>query len=51
LDLLSRLWASINSWLAATVRTLSPPPEASPEETEQLFSRGVRSRFRRRRAS
>ncbi|HEY6686012.1 MAG TPA: Clp protease N-terminal domain-containing protein [Propionibacteriaceae bacterium] len=51
LDLLSRLWGSVNSWLAATVRTLSPPPEASPEETEQLFSRGARSRFRRRRAS
>jgi len=51
LDLLGRLWASVNSWLAATVRTLSPPPEVSPEVTEQLFSRGVRSRFRRRRAS
>ena len=51
LDLLSRLWASVNSWLATTVRTLSPPPETSPEETEQLFTRGVRSRFRRRRAS
>ena len=51
LDLLSRLWASVNSWLGTTVRTLSPAPEASPEETEQLFSRGVRSRVRRRRAS
>jgi ATP-dependent Clp protease ATP-binding subunit ClpA len=51
LDLLARLWASVNSWLAATARTLSPPPDASPEEAEELFGRGLRSRFRRRRAS
>jgi ATP-dependent Clp protease ATP-binding subunit ClpA len=51
LDLLARLWASVNSWLGATARTLSPPPDVSPEVAEQLFSRGLRSRFRRRRAS
>jgi ATP-dependent Clp protease ATP-binding subunit ClpA len=50
LDLLTRLWASVNSWLAATARILSPPPDVSPEVAEQLFTRGLRSRFRRRRA-
>jgi ATP-dependent Clp protease ATP-binding subunit ClpA len=51
LDLLVRLWTTVNGWLAATARTLSPPPDVSPEVSEQLFGRGVRSRFRRRRAS
>jgi ATP-dependent Clp protease ATP-binding subunit ClpA len=51
LDLLARLWAAVNSWLAATERTLSPPPDVSPEVAEELFTRGLRSRFRRRRAS
>jgi ATP-dependent Clp protease ATP-binding subunit ClpA len=51
LDLLGRLWASVNSWLSATARTLTPPPDVSPEEAEELFGRGLRSRFRRRRAS
>jgi ATP-dependent Clp protease ATP-binding subunit ClpA len=51
LDLLARLWASVNSWLGATARTLSPPPDVSPEVAEQLSTRGLRSRFRRRRAS
>lgn len=51
LDLLGRLWTVVNDWLGATVRTLAPPPDVSPEVTEQLFGRGVRSRFRRRRAS
>jgi ATP-dependent Clp protease ATP-binding subunit ClpA len=51
LDLLVRLWTVVNGWLAATARALAPPPEGSPEVTEQLFGRGVRSRFRRRRAS
>ena len=50
LDLLSRLWTAVNGWLAATARTLAPPPEVSPEVGEQLFGRGVRSRFRRRKA-
>ena len=50
LDLLSRLWAAVNGWLAATARTLAPPPDVSPEVGEQLFGRGVRSRFRRRKA-
>jgi ATP-dependent Clp protease ATP-binding subunit ClpA len=50
LDLLTRLWTSVNSWLAATARTLSPPPDVSPEVAEQLSPRGLRSRFRRRRA-
>ena len=31
----------MNGWLAATMRALAPKPE--------LFSRGLRSRFRRRR--
>jgi ATP-dependent Clp protease ATP-binding subunit ClpA len=51
LDLLGRLWTVVNDWLGTTVRTLAPPPDVSPEVTEQLFGRGVRSRFRRRRAS
>ena len=51
LDLLGRLWTAINGWLAATARTLSPSPDVSPEVTEELFGRGVRSRFRRRRSS
>jgi ATP-dependent Clp protease ATP-binding subunit ClpA len=46
LELLGRLWAAVNNWLAATAQALAPAPEAS----EELFSRGVRSRFRRRRA-
>jgi ATP-dependent Clp protease ATP-binding subunit ClpA len=51
LDLLSRLWSSVNSWLAATARMMAPPPDVSPEVSEELFTRGLRSRFRRRRAS
>jgi ATP-dependent Clp protease ATP-binding subunit ClpC len=47
LDLLTRLWAAVNGWLASTARALAPPPEVSPEEGEQLFGRGLRSRFRR----
>jgi ATP-dependent Clp protease ATP-binding subunit ClpC len=50
LELLSRLWAAVNGWLATTARALAPPPEISPEEGEQLFGRGLRSRFRRRKA-
>jgi ATP-dependent Clp protease ATP-binding subunit ClpC len=51
LDLISRLWTAVNGWLAATVRLLSPPPDESPEVAEELFTRGLRSRFRRRRAT
>jgi ATP-dependent Clp protease ATP-binding subunit ClpC len=51
LELLSRLWAAVNGWLAATARALAPPPEISPEAVEQVFGRGVRSRFRRRKTS
>jgi ATP-dependent Clp protease ATP-binding subunit ClpA len=51
LDLIGRLWTSVNGWLAATVRSLSPPPELSPDVAEELFTRGLRSRFRRRRAT
>jgi ATP-dependent Clp protease ATP-binding subunit ClpA len=47
LDLLSRLWTTVNSWLAATARLLAPEPET----TEELITRPLRSRFRRRRAS
>jgi Clp amino terminal domain, pathogenicity island component len=47
LDLLTRLWAAVNGWLASTARALAPPPEVSPEEGEQPFGRGLRSRFRR----
>ncbi|HJV12991.1 MAG TPA: Clp protease N-terminal domain-containing protein [Propionibacteriaceae bacterium] len=46
-DLHVQLWTVINSWLASTARALAP----SSKETEELFSRGVRSRFRRRKAS
>jgi len=48
LDLLGRLWAAVNGWLAATARALAPEPEEA-EQAEELFSRGLRSRFRRRR--
>ncbi|HEX7212557.1 MAG TPA: Clp protease N-terminal domain-containing protein [Propionibacteriaceae bacterium] len=51
LDLLSRLWASVNSWLTATARVLAPPPDVSPDVAEKLFTRGRTSRFRRRRTS
>jgi ATP-dependent Clp protease ATP-binding subunit ClpA len=46
LDLLSRLWTAVNSWLAATVRLLAPEPET----TEESITRPLRSRFRRRKA-
>jgi ATP-dependent Clp protease ATP-binding subunit ClpA len=49
LDLLGRLWAAVNEWLAATARALAPPPELAPEVAEKLFTRGLASRFRRRR--
>jgi ATP-dependent Clp protease ATP-binding subunit ClpA len=49
LDLLGRLWAAVNDWLAATSRALAPPPELAPEAAEKLFTRGLTSRFRRRR--
>ena len=49
LDQLSRLWAAVNGWLAATVRGLTPPPEVASEDPEELLGRGLRSRFRRRR--
>jgi ATP-dependent Clp protease ATP-binding subunit ClpC len=51
LDILSRLWTSVNSWLIATARDLAPPPDASPDAAERLFIRGRPSRFRRRRTS
>jgi ATP-dependent Clp protease ATP-binding subunit ClpC len=51
LDILSRLWTSVNSWLVATARDLAPPPDASPDAAERLFIRGRPSRFRRRRTS
>jgi ATP-dependent Clp protease ATP-binding subunit ClpA len=51
LDLLGRLWTAVNDWLAATARTLAPPAEVAPEVAEKLFTRGLTSRFRRRRAS
>jgi ATP-dependent Clp protease ATP-binding subunit ClpA len=47
LDLLGRLWTAVNGWLGATVQALTP----EPDETEESFGRGLRSRFRRRRAS
>ena len=31
LDLLGRLWAAVNDWLAATARALAPPPDVAPE--------------------
>jgi ATP-dependent Clp protease ATP-binding subunit ClpC len=49
LELLSRLWAAVNGWLGTTARALAPPPEVSPEVGE-MFGRGLRSRFRRRKA-
>ena len=51
LDLLGRLWTAVHDWLAATARVLAPPPDVSPEVAEKLFSRGLSSRFRRRRVS
>jgi ATP-dependent Clp protease ATP-binding subunit ClpA len=51
LDLLGRLWTAVNDWLAATARALAPPPDVAPEVAEKLFTRGLTSRFRRRRAS
>jgi ATP-dependent Clp protease ATP-binding subunit ClpA len=51
LDLLGRLWTAVNDWLAATARALAPPPEVAPEVAEKLFTRGLPSRFRRRRSS
>jgi ATP-dependent Clp protease ATP-binding subunit ClpA len=51
LDLLGRLWTAVNDWLAASARTLAPPPEVAPEVAEKLFTRGLPSRFRRRRSS
>ncbi len=50
LDLLGRLWTAIHDWLAATARALAPPPDVAPEVAEKLFTRGLPSRFRRRRA-
>jgi ATP-dependent Clp protease ATP-binding subunit ClpA len=50
LDLIGRLWAGVNGWLGATVRVLSPPPDVAPEVAEELFTRGFRSRLRRRRS-
>jgi ATP-dependent Clp protease ATP-binding subunit ClpC len=50
LDLLGRLWTAVNDWLAATARALAPPPDVAPEVTEKSFTRGLPSRFRRRRA-
>jgi ATP-dependent Clp protease ATP-binding subunit ClpC len=50
LDLLGRLWTALNDWLAATARALAPPPDVAPEDAERLFTRGLPSRFRRRRA-
>ena len=47
LDLLGRLWAAVNGWLATTARALAP----EPDEPEESFSRGLRSRLRRRRGS
>ena len=49
LDLLGRLWAAVNDWLTATARALAPPPELAPEVAEKLATRGLTSRFRRRR--
>jgi ATP-dependent Clp protease ATP-binding subunit ClpA len=50
LDLLGRLWDAVNDWLGATARALAPPPDVTPEDAEKLFTRGLPSRFRRRRA-
>jgi hypothetical protein len=50
LDLLVQLWKAVNDWLTATARALAPEPEGSGESEERI-TRGLRSRFRRRRAS
>jgi ATP-dependent Clp protease ATP-binding subunit ClpA len=50
LDLLGGLWTAVNDWLGATERALAPPPDVAPEDAEKLFTRGLPSRFRRRRA-
>ena len=50
LDLLVQLWKAVNDWLTATARALAPEPEGSGE-LEERITRGLRSRFRRRRAS
>jgi ATP-dependent Clp protease ATP-binding subunit ClpA len=50
LELVSQLWAAVNDWLAGTARALAPPSEVDPEVAEKLFTRGLTSRFRRRRA-
>jgi ATP-dependent Clp protease ATP-binding subunit ClpA len=50
LDLLVQLWKAVNDWLTATARALAPEPEGSGE-LEEGITRGLRSRFRRRRAS
>jgi len=47
LDLLVRLWTVVNGWLVTTARALTP----EPNETEELAPRGLRPRFRRRKAS
>jgi ATP-dependent Clp protease ATP-binding subunit ClpA len=47
LDLLGRLWAAVNDWLATTARALAPPPEVAPDVAEKLFTRGLTSRLRR----
>ncbi len=49
LELLGQLWAAINDWLAATARALAPTPEVPPGVAEKLVTRGLGSRFRRRR--
>ena len=49
LDLLVQLWKAVNDWLTATARALAPEPEGSGE-LEERITRGLRSRFRRRRA-
>jgi ATP-dependent Clp protease ATP-binding subunit ClpA len=47
ITLLARLWTAVNGWLSSTARALSPEMES----TKELISRGLGSRFRRRRAS
>ena len=49
LELLGQLWAAVNDWLAATARAVAPPPEVGPGIAEKLVTRGLASRFRRRR--
>jgi ATP-dependent Clp protease ATP-binding subunit ClpA len=51
LELLGRLWTTVNDWLGATARALAPAPDVAPEAAEKLLGRGLPSRFRRRRAS